>query len=412
MKKYLFLLMAIAVLTGCEKSPSSPKFGERKDIVLTKSQKEVFSNSNTFAFNLLKEIYPRDTQQEIFISPLSMSSALSMLSNGASGETFNEIAVALGYENSSVEDINSAYKAIIAGLREVDNSSVFAISNGLWLNSGIGFSVLPTFSSALEDNYDAPAESLDFGLKETLNRINGWAAENTNQMIPKIFDRLDSDWAFILANALYFKGVWTEKFPKSGTKPMSFHSLGGKDITKDFMRADLSCKLGYSTELTAQMCELPFGNKAFVFDILLPDENVDFDAFVAGLDAEKWNSAISGLSPREGLPVTVPKMDLDFTAEKDVLIPALKSLGIVSAFDEKSADFSSLSNVAVFIDNAIQKTRFRMDEDGAEAAAVTAIIGMVTSVGDYFIADRPFVYAIREISTNTILFLGAYRGLE
>ena len=193
---------------------------------------------------------------------------------------------------------------------------------------------------------------------------------------------------------------------------MPFHSLGGKDVTKDFMNAELPCKLGYSTELTAQMCELPFGNKAFVFDILLPDENVDFDAFVAGLDAEKWDSAISKLSPREGLPVTVPKMDLDFTAEKDVLIPALNSLGIVSAFDEKSADFSSLSNVAVFIDKVIQKTRFRMDEDGAEAAAVTAIIGMVTSVGDYFIADRPFVYAIREISTNTILFLGAYRGLE
>jgi serpin B len=159
------------------------------------------------------------------------------------------------------------------------------------------------------------------------------------------------------------------------------------------------------------MCELPFGNKAFVFDILLPDENTDFDAFVAGLDAEKWNSAISRLSPREGLPVTVPKMDLDFTAEKDVLIPALNSLGIVSAFDEKSADFSSLSNVAVFIDNIIQKTKFRMDEDGAEAAAVTAIVGMVTSAGESFVANRPFVYAIREISTNTILFLGAYRGL-
>lgn len=253
MRKYLFLLMAFAVLAGCEKSPSSPKLKERKDIVLTKSQKEVFSKGNTFAFNLLKEVYPRDTKQEVFISPLSMSCALSMLSNGASGKTFSEIAKALGYENSSVEDINSAYKAILAGLRDVDNSSVFAISNGLWLNGRIGFSVLPTFASALKNNYDASAEDLDFALKESLERINGWAAENTNQMIPKIFDRLDSDWAFILANALYFKGIWTTKFPESGTKPMPFHSLGGKDVTKDFMNAELPCKLGYSTELTAQI---------------------------------------------------------------------------------------------------------------------------------------------------------------
>ena len=267
--------MAFAVLADCEKSPSSPKLKERKDIVLTKSQKEVFSKGNTFAFNLLKEVYPRDTKQEVFISPLSMSCALSMLSNGASGKTFSEIA-----------------------------------------------------------------------------------------------------------NALYFKGIWTTKFPESGTKPMPFHSLGGKDVTKDFMNAELPCKLGYSTELTAQMCELPFGNKAFVFDILLPDENVDFDAFVAGLDAER-----------------------------NILIPALQSLGIVSVFNA-SADFSAMSNIAVFIDSVIQKTRFRMDEDGAEAAAVTVITGRNLASGEPFIADHPFVYAIREISTNTILFLGAYRGLE
>ncbi len=411
MRKYLFLLMATAVLAGCEKSPSSPKFKERKDIVLTKSQKEVFSNSNTFAFNLLKEIYPHNTQQEVFISPLSMSSALSMLSNGASGETFNEIAKTLGYENSSVKDINSAYKAIIAGLREVDNSSVFAISNGLWLNSGIGFSVLPTFASALKNNYDASAEDLDFSSSEALERINSWTAEKTNQMIPEFFEELDPGWLFILANALYFKGIWTTKFPKSGTKPKPFHSLGGKDITKDFMEAELPCKLGYSTELKAKMCELPFGNKAFVFNILLPDENTDFDAFVAGLNAEKWNSTISQLSSQEDLLVSIPKMDLSFTAERDILIPALQSLGIVSAFNA-SADFSAMSNIAVFIDNVIQKTRFRMDEDGAEAAAVTVITGRNLASGEPFIANHPFVYAIREISTNTILFLGAYRGLE
>ncbi len=304
MRKYLFLLMAFAVLADCEKSPSSPKLKERKDIVLTKSQKEVFSKGNTFAFNLLKEVYPRDTKQEVFISPLSMSCALSMLSNGASGKTFSEIA-----------------------------------------------------------------------------------------------------------NALYFKGIWTTKFPESGTKPMPFHSLGGKDVTKDFMNAELPCKLGYSTELSAKMCELTFGNKAFVFDILLPDENVDFDAFVAGLDAEKWDSAISKLSSQEDLRVSIPKMDLSFTAERNILIPALQSLGIVSAFNA-SADFSAMSNIAVFIDSVIQKTRFRMDEDGAEAAAVTVITGRNLASGEPFIADHPFVYAIREISTNTILFLGAYRGLE
>jgi len=411
MRKYLFFLMAIAVFAGCEKSPHSPKPKERKDIVLTKSQKEVFSKGNTFAFNLLKEVYPRDTKQEVFISPFSMSCALSMLSNGASGKTFSEIAKALGYENSSVEDINSAYNAVLAGLRDVDNTSVFAISNGLWLNNRIGFSVLPTFASALENNYDASSESLDFSLTETLERINGWAAEKTNQMIPEFFEELDPSWAFILANALYFKGIWTTKFPKSGTKPMPFHSLGGKDIAKDFMTAELPCKLGYSTELSAKMCELPFGNKAFVFDILLPNENADFDAFVAGLDAEKWNSMISKLSSQEDLSVSIPKMDLSFTAERNILIPALQSLGIVSAFNA-SADFSAMSNIAVFIDSVIQKTRFLMDEDGAEAAAVTVITGRNLASGEPFIADRPFVYAIREISTNTILFLGAYRGLE
>jgi serpin B len=110
--------------------------------------------------------------------------------------------------------------------------------------------------------------------------------------------------------------------------------------------------------------------------------------------------------------VEIPKLDLSYSGD-ETFKTALQALGIKSAFDKNSANFSKLCTSFTYLSKVIQKTRFKMDEDGAEAASVTVAVGLDTSVGpsERFIVDHPFVFAIRETSTGAILFLGAYRGI-
>lgn len=401
--------MIAATFISCEKSNTTTQFPPKKDIVLTKTQTEIAQNNNAFSFNLLKKLYSLENGQELFISPFSMNATLSMLSNGAGGDTFTEIAKTLGYENYSANDINETYRVITEGLLSVDNSTKLAIANALWL--GQTFPVIPTFSQTLSNYYGTKAENVDFSSPSTLQTINKWADTNTNGMIPKILDKIEPETAFILANALYFKGVWSTKFNKSNTSSQIFHCLSGKNKNMDFMKGDIPCKYSYSNELQAALCELPFGNKAFVLDILLPDDNVNFDSFVVGLDGTSWKSTIDKLSNDKEY-VEMPKLDLTYSGEETIK-QALASMGINKAFEADNADFSKISTVSTFVSKVIQKTRFKTDEDGAEAVAVTVGVGNCTSVGPSprFIVDHPFIFAIRETSTGTILFLGAYRGI-
>ncbi len=401
--------MIAATFISCDKKNPTTQFPPKKDIVLTKTQTEIAQNNNAFSFNLLKKLYSLENGQELFISPFSMDAALSMLSNGAGGDTFTEIAKTLGYENYSANDINETYRVITEGLLSVDNSTKLAIANALWL--GQSFPVIPTFSQTLSNYYGAQAENVDFSSPSTLQTINKWVDTNTNGMIPKILDKIEPETAFILANALYFKGIWTNKFKKSNTTSQIFHCLSGKTKNMDFMKGDIPCRYSYSNELQAALCELPFGNEAFVLDILLPDDNVNFDSLIAELDGTGWKSTVDRLSATKEY-VEMPKLDLTYSGE-ETMKQALASMGINKAFEADNADFSKISAVSTFVSKVIQKTRFKMDEDGAEAAAVTVGIGNCTSAGPSprFIVDHPFIFAIRETSTGTILFLGAYRGI-
>jgi serine protease inhibitor len=405
MKHFIIGLMLATAFISCDKNDPSTKFPPRKDIVLTKSQSEILHNGNSFAFNMLRELYPIESQ-ELFISPFSLGTAMSMLANGADGETYKEISSALGYEGYDLVDINSTYRTLNECLLGVDTSTKLAIANGAWLRSDLEF--VPAFTLSLTSNYEANVGNLD---SSALDEINSWADKNTNGMIPKIIDRIDPDMAFILANALYFKGEWSRKFDKSVTGSKLFHSLDRNPKEMKFMKGDIPCKYSYSNELKSALCEIPFGNKAFALDILLPDDGVTLRSLVNSLNVRNWEAVVYDLLGRSEY-VEIPKLDLSYSGD-ETFKTALQALGIKSAFDKNSANFSKLCTSFTYLSKVIQKTRFKMDEDGAEAASVTVASGIVTSVGpsERFIVDHPFVFAIRETSTGAILFLGAYRGI-
>ena len=385
-------------------------FEERKDIALDAAQKQMFQANTAFAVDFFKEVYAMEDGQEVMVSPFCVESAMCMLANGARGETYNQIVGALGYSGYGIEEVNAAYHALLTGLQEVDHSATLASANALWLD--IKNYVLPEFQQTVRTQYDALVETLDFSKKEeTLKHINAWGSERTEGMIPEMLPRLEDNWEFILANALYFNGMWKEKFDKKNTYMAAFHSLPGEDKYMDFMHGELPCKYSYSNELEAALCELPFGNGAFVLDLLLPEPEKDFNKFVADLSSTAWSNAVASLEPRHEY-IALPKLEFSFKGE-DSIVEALKTIGITLIFDDMNSDLSLLCNPNAVIRTAFHNVSFKMDEDGAKAAATMVIPGEVTSSGPSpeFVADHPFVLAIREISTDTILFFGSYRGI-
>lgn len=385
-------------------------FEERKDIALESSQKQLFKANLTFAIDFFKNVYAREGKQEVMVSPFCVGTAMSMLANGAKGETYNQIVGALGYSGYGIGEVNAAYNVLLTGLQEVDHSATLASANALWLDK-VNY-VLPEFQQTVRTQYDALVETLDFSKKEeTLKHINSWGSERTDGMIPEMLPRLEDDWEFILANALYFNGMWKEKFDKDKTCMGAFHSLSGEDKNMDFMHGELPCAYSYSNELEAALCELPFGNGAFVLDILLPEPEKDFRKFIEALNAENWSNAVASLEPRREY-IVLPKLEFSFEGE-DSIVDALKAMGISLIFDRWNSDLSLICKPSAVIGTAFHNVSFKMDEDGAKAAATMVLPGWASSPGPSpeFIADHPFVLAIREISTNTILFFGAFKGV-
>lgn len=410
MKRIAILLLCAASLCACSimSFDDDIRLQKRQNIILSKSQMKLIESGNSFAFNMLKTLLPKEEEQEVFISPFSLQVAFSMLSNGAGGDTHKQIAATLGFEGYSAEDLNDTYNTLLPALFGADNSTKLHIANAMWYRPD--FPVKSSFSQTLRNSYGATVDPLDFSSPQALETVNSWAKDNTNGMIPEILDRTDPDWVYLLANALYFKGTWTTKFDVEKTKKEDFYCIDGKKVSMDFLHGEIPCKFAYDENLSAALCELPFGNKAFVLDILLPDNGIDFNKFVANLSDKEWDAITSNLREIEEEYVIIPKFDFTYSGDKTIL-ETLKELGIVDAFGGK-ADFSGISESATYVSDVIHKARIKMDEKGAEAAAVTVIGAKEYAAPlNEFFADHPFVFAIRETSTKAILFLGTFRGI-
>ena len=407
MKRTVLVLGALAMLAGCNGNGNGD-FPERQYINLTRSESEVVNTGNGFAFDLYREVAAENDGKNLFLSPLSAQAALLMAANGAKGDTYNQIVKAIGFENYSADDVNSTFRKIIFGLQTVDTSVDFEFANSVWIKDG--FNVKQDYVSLLADNFDAEASNVDFGTDAGVEKVNNWCSEKTHGMIPTIMDGPDDNLKLALINALYFKGQWSTKFNKSNTQEEYFTAIDGSRNKIDFMNQ--AEEFLYSESEDMQVCELPFGNKAYAMDFLLPHKDLDFNEFFSDFTYDDLDEYLSAFGTAQVI-LMLPKLDL----EDDVnLIPALSRLGIKDSFIYGTADFTGIHEPKeLYIGIVRQKTALEMNEEGAKAAAVTSI-GMYNDASPgpvdqaVFIADHPFLFLIREKSTGAILFIGAYTG--
>jgi serine protease inhibitor len=406
MKKAAFILglvlspLIIPGLESCERTKDLPT--DPIPILLTEKQKEVVDQSNDFAFNLFKEILNNKKGSEnIMISPFSISSALSMTLNGASGETYNEMLQALSLTGKSLEEINDAYLKLMSDMVPVDERVVMDIANSVWVEQD--FVVKEGFLQALETYYEAEAKSFDINDPGSADIINSWIAGKTNDKIKKMLSQLNPGIRMLIINAVYFNGKWKEKFDPAKTSDRPFYLSSG--TSKNVATMTNKTAISAFHKDNATVVDIPYGQGNYTMVIALPDEGYTPAQLASSLDAATWQEWETSLENAGGeYQLYLPKFKYEY---KRSLVGDLQNLGMKLAFTD-FADFSNISTTSLKVYDVLHQTFISTDEEGTEAAAATVVSIGLTSVGpsQEILINRPFIYFIREIYTGTIVFMG------
>ncbi len=358
------------------------------------------------SFKLFSTIIKQEYNNNVFISPTSVAIALAVTYNGASGKTQQSMAQALELQGMSLPDINQANAALKAVLENLDPKVQLSVANSLWTAQSKPLN--PQFIQKIQGFYKAEVKNLNFSDPAALSTINAWVKQSTNSKIEEIVDRQEirPDTVFVLLNAIYFKGNWTDPFPKQATKERLFTLLNGTQKQHPMMFQELYGVGYYETEMF-QAVELPYGERRLSMYIFLPNKETSLKTFYENLNAENWDKWMNQFDTynkgdlSDGTLVGLPRFKLEYSID---LKDALKVLGMEIAFTG-GADFSAMSSSSLRIDKVKHKTFVEVNEEGTEASAVTGVGS--TRGGHQVIVDRPFFFAIRDNQTGAILFMGS-----
>ena len=370
MKTQWMCIGIMALMGACTSDQETPKpLTEAHPIILKKAEK--VEKDNAFAFDLLQTTRKHVTEANVFISPLSVSMALNMTLNGAAGVTADEMKTALRETGYTMEDINEYSHSLREALLKVDPSTTIGMANSIWYKQGE--LVKEPFILANRTHYDAEVKAVDFSSPATLPAINGWCAQKTNDKITKILDYIPGNAFMYLINAVYFKGIWVTQFKKSDTKRAPFRKADG--TTQEVNMMAQKSTFGYTTDECCQYLEMDYGNKAFSMIVMLPNEGRTTRDVIEQLDNKHWSMIIKGIRPTQ-VSLRMPrfKTECKYGLEKKIL----PEMGMNVPFTE-TADFPGITDAAIFISRVIHKTFVQVDEEGTEAAAVTAVEMVKTS---------------------------------
>jgi serine protease inhibitor len=371
----------------------------------TANREMVVQGNNAFALDLYAELKDRDGN--LFFSPHSISTALAMTYAGARGSTEKQMAEVLHFDLEQ-KRLHPAFRELLDQLEtgEGERGYQLSVANALWGQKGYEF--LEKFLNLTKENYGAGLSELDFiGATETARQtINSWVEKETEDKIKELIKPgvLDQMTRLVLTNAIYFKGFWESQFEEEMTRPAPFTLVSGEKVQVPTMHRTADFK--YAEAEDFQALELPYKGGDLSMTIFLPKETDGLAALEQSLTAEKLATWLSTLEEQEVI-VALPKFRM--TSEFS-LAEVLKSMGMTDAFDVKEADLSGMTGKKdLFITAVLHKAFVEVNEEGTEAAAATGVVVALKSAPPsqpVFRADHPFLFLIRDLRSNSILFLG------
>lgn len=398
MKNLITILSIGIILISCTKQDVS-EFDNEK--LKTENAKKIVESNTDFAFDFFKEVYQNETNENLMVSPLSLSLALGMTYNGTETETKEAFENVLKYQ-MPLPEVNQFNKDLITYLKSETNGSVMEIANSIWVNKD--FLVEKDFIDINKNYYFAEVKNLDFGNPSSVNTINNWVSEKTHNRIPKIISKINQDDVMFLINALYFNAKWKHEFETKNTSPKPFYITSTETYNTPTM--SLRTDAEYQENELFSSIILPYKDDKFSMVILLPNETSSVQGVIQQLNSENWTNWLLNYK-QVNILINMPKFKLEY---KRTLNEDMKNLGLEIAFSGL-ADFSKInSNTGLCITNIIQKTYIDVNESGTEAAAGTSISIGITTISPGIILtfdlNRPFIYIIKDNETEAICFMG------
>ena len=380
------LLFVAAAVLGCSRQP------KRSDVTS-------LANTREFAFRLFAQLAPDSANENVVISPAAVELCLAMAANGAGGKTQEEIVSALG---CGLDSVNRANAALLRSLPGLHGPVKLSIANSLWGRKGLEFR--RQFLSLCGRDYAATAKTLDFASPSAIKKINGWAAEKTNGLIPNLVGSLRPTDVGLLLSAVRFQGKWAKPFSPRYTEAEHFHLMDGSRVERQMMfhEEDFDCLRTDSFSAVAP----PFANRRFCMYVFVPDDTLGLPEFLKKLNDDNWRKWMAEFQTAE-IVVGLPRFTIEYAAS---LKGPLSALGIESAFDSGRANFAPMVAESplqpVWFGDARHAAHVEVNEAGAKAVAVMAF-GVVGGVPDVVKADHPFFFAITDTWSGAILFMGA-----
>ena len=404
------LTLALLLLTGCgggaaPQSLTADRETRTPDLQpIAENQVEALSS---FSLDLLRENW---TGENILVSPLSVLSALGMTAQGAGGRTLAQMEAVLGLP---VEELNETLAVWTAGLPREKDCRV-DLANSLWLRDDGSFQPDPDFLQTVADWYGAEVFPAAFD-SGTLRDINGWVNSSTHGMIPEIIREIPEDAVLYLINALALEAEWETAYRESQIQmERVFTTEDGQEQPVTLM---YSSEWHYLKDDHAQGFLKPYKGGRWAFAALLPEAGMKLEEYAASLTGKRLHEILTG-AQETAVKAAIPKFTSEYSVE---LSDSLKAMGITDAFDWKTADFAAIGSSPsglLYISRVLHKTFISVDENGTEAAAVTAVempaggADPTPAVVPTVYLDRPCLYLLVDLETNLPAFIGAVTTMK
>lgn len=387
-------------LVACGSTAPAEKRDPRAITQLTPSLSAVVHGNNAFAWSLYAEL--DQGQDNLFLSPFSISAALGMTYAGARGQTADEMKNVLHIELDDAA-YHASFGALLGDLAGPHRGRGYQLDIANRLFGQQGFDFNSDFLQLTSDDYGAPLQQLDFkrdpdGSRQT---INGWVEDQTQNRIKDLLGpgTITVDTRLVLANAIYFKARWASRFDPKDTRDADFTRADGS-TSKVPMMGNFGT-YGLYTDSDVSVIELPYQDNELSMVVILPAAKDGLPALEAALTGDKVDSWIQSLSEAHEVSVGLPRFTMTHSVP---LKQTLIDMGMTLAFSDQ-ADLSGIAP-GLMLTDAVHKAFVLVDEEGTEAAAATAVVAGTTSAGPAFYADHPFVFLIRDKLTGSILFMG------
>lgn len=399
------LLIFSIILLGCQNNETTDDDKETDEVVRDFDYEEMAQASNDFGFQVLEKL--AGNEDNLFISPVSLYMALSMVYPSTVNETNSEMETLLQLKDITLDEMKEANTELFDKLQDRNSDDIaLQIANSLWLDDK--FQLKEDYAGIIEKDFNGEITTIDATDDASVDEMNEWVRNKTEDKITEVVEApLSDDFVAMLFNVIYFNGKWMNPFDEANTKEDTFYGANEEEKEVDFMQ--LQADLDYVETDQYEGIRLPYGEDGDIsMYAFKPNHLHDIGAVHEAFVDEGMDVILETMEEQKGI-VTLPKFEIEY---EQSLNDVLQELGMKRAFDQENAQLSDMvrEDEALYISEVKHMTYLDINEAGTEAAAATNV-GIETTSANIeepfeITFDHPFVMLIVDETTNTVLFIG------